>query len=106
MHADFAGMWGYEDEQDPSCVKSRTGFVIFIQGCPVVWKSKLQTDVATSTMESEYNDLSTSMRDVLPLKELTKDSDITRSRRNWLDRIQSNDSKERPKNYDLQYYVA
>jgi hypothetical protein len=59
VDADFAGMWGYEDEQDPSCVKSRTGFVIFIQGCPVVWKSKLQTDVATSTMESEYNALST-----------------------------------------------
>jgi hypothetical protein len=72
VDADFAGMWGYEDEQDPSCVKSRTGFVIFIQGCPVVWKSKLQTDVATSTMESEYNALSMSMRDVLPLKDLTK----------------------------------
>jgi hypothetical protein len=38
----------------------------------VVWKSKLQTDVATSTMESKYNALIMSMRDILPLKDLTK----------------------------------
>ena len=34
--------------------------------------SKLQSDVATSTMESEYNALSMSMREVLPLQSLTK----------------------------------
>ncbi len=72
VDADFAGMWGFEDEQDPSCVKSRTGFIIFIQSCPVFWMSKLQTDVATSTMESEYNAFSMSMREVLPLQILTK----------------------------------
>jgi hypothetical protein len=33
--------------------------------------SKLQTDIATSTMESEYNALSMSMRDFLPLQNLT-----------------------------------
>ena len=72
VDADFAGMWGFEDEQDPSCVKSRTGFIIFIQSCPVFWMSKLQSDVATSTMESEYNAFSMSMREVLPLQTLTK----------------------------------
>jgi hypothetical protein len=72
VDADFAGLWGYEHEQDPTSAKSRTGYVIFIQGCPIVWKSKIQGDVATSTMESEYNALSMSMRDVLPLLLLTK----------------------------------
>jgi hypothetical protein len=33
--------------------------------------SKLQTDIATSTMESEYNAFSMSMREVLPLQNLT-----------------------------------
>ena len=72
VDADFAGMWGYEDRDDPSCVKSRTGFVIFVMGAPIVWKSKLQDDIATSTMEAEYNALSTSMRDLLPLQHLVK----------------------------------
>jgi hypothetical protein len=57
VDAYFAGMWGYEDEQDPNCIKSLRGYVIFNQGCPVIWQSKLQGGVATSTMESEYNAL-------------------------------------------------
>ena len=70
VDADFAGLWPYEDKQDPSCVKSRTGFVICIANCPVIWSSKLQTDIATSTMEAEYNGLSMAMRDLLPFKRL------------------------------------
>ena len=53
---------------DPSCVKSRTGYAISICGCPVVWVSRLQTDIATATMEAEYNALSMAMRDLLPLR--------------------------------------
>jgi hypothetical protein len=66
-------MWGHEDKQDPACVKSRTGYVIFMMDCPVVWVSKLQSDIATSTMESEYNSLSIAMRDVIPLQHLAKE---------------------------------
>jgi hypothetical protein len=70
VDADFAGLWPYEDKHDPTCVKSRTGYVICISGCPVIWSSKLQTDIATSTMEAEYNGLSLSMRELLPFKRL------------------------------------
>jgi hypothetical protein len=70
VDADFAGLWGYEDKQDPSSIKSRTGYVIFIADCPVLWVSRLQTDIATSTMEAEYSALSTAMRDFLPIKKL------------------------------------
>jgi len=70
VDADFAGLWPYEDKQDPSCVKSRTGFVICISGCPVIWSSKLQQDITTSTMEAEYSALSIAMREVLPFKRL------------------------------------
>jgi hypothetical protein len=73
VDADFASLWGVEDKQDPSCVKSRTGYVIFINDCPVCWSSKLQGDIATSTMESEYNALSMAMREVIPLLRLTKE---------------------------------
>jgi hypothetical protein len=40
--------------------------------CPVVWVSKLQTDIATSTQESKYNAFSMAMRDLLPLQQLAK----------------------------------
>ena len=70
VDADFAGLWPHEDKNDPTCVKSRTGFVICISNCPVIWSSKLQTDIATSTMEAEYNGLSLCMRDLIPFKRL------------------------------------
>jgi hypothetical protein len=68
--ADFAGLWSYEDALDPTCVKSRTGFVNNLSNCPVIWTSKLQTEIALSTMEAEYNALSFAMRSVLPFKAL------------------------------------
>ena len=40
VDADFPGLWGYEDEQDPVCVKSRTGFTLTLFGCPMIWSSK------------------------------------------------------------------
>ncbi|KAL7526553.1 hypothetical protein ACHAXR_001542 [Thalassiosira sp. AJA248-18] len=37
--ADFAGLWGhqYQYPHDPHCARSRTGYVITLEGCPVVW---------------------------------------------------------------------
>jgi Reverse transcriptase (RNA-dependent DNA polymerase) len=72
VDADFAGLWPHEDKQDPTCVKSRTGFVICIAGCPVIWQSKLQHEIALSTMEAEYNALSFAMRSVLPFQRTVK----------------------------------
>jgi hypothetical protein len=70
VDSDFAGLWHQEDDQDPLCVKSRTGFVILLANCPLFWQSKLQGQVALSTMEAEYIALSTSLRSLLPLKTL------------------------------------
>jgi hypothetical protein len=42
VDADFAGLWPHEDHDDPVCVKSRSGYVICLSDCPVVWGSKLQ----------------------------------------------------------------
>jgi hypothetical protein len=67
VDADFAGGWGYEDPNNPFCVKSRTGFVIEVMGCPIQWMSKLQSNIATSTMEAEYTALSIALRAAIPL---------------------------------------
>ena len=37
VDADFAGLWTYEDDQDPVCVKSRTGYVMTLDDCPLHW---------------------------------------------------------------------
>ena len=70
VDADFAGLWPYEEKNDPTSVKSRTGYAICIANCPVIWTSKLQTSIALSTMEAEYNALSEALKSVLPLREL------------------------------------
>ena len=70
VDADFAGLWKHESDQDPVCVKSRTGYVITLGGCPVIWVSKLQTEIALSTLEAEYIALSSSMRDLVPMRRL------------------------------------
>ena len=65
--ADFAGLWKHEHPDDPHCVRSRTGYVITLAGCPVIWTSKMQTEIALSTMEAEYVALSSACRDLFPL---------------------------------------
>ena len=61
------------DSEDSENVLSRSGFIIFYAGCPIHWVSKLQTEIALSTTESEYIALSQSMRDVIPLMNLLKE---------------------------------
>jgi len=60
--SDFAVLWGYEEKTDPSCVKSRGGYTIFVGGCPVLWGSKLIDQIALSTMEAEYYAMSYAMK--------------------------------------------
>jgi hypothetical protein len=72
VDADFAGLYGYEDDQDSISVKSRTGYVLTLANCPLLWVSKLQTEIALSTMEAEYIALSQSMRDLIPVRRMVK----------------------------------
>ena len=72
VDADFCGLWGSEDPDDPVVSKSRTGFVILLAGCPLMWVSKLQTETSVSTMMAEHVALSSAMRELLPLKRVVK----------------------------------
>ena len=71
--SDFTGLFNDEDSQDPISVKSRTGYVIILGDCPLVWASKLQQEISLSTVEAEYVALSQSMRELIPLRELLKE---------------------------------
>ena len=68
--ADFAGRYGRDPDTEPASVKSRTGYIITLGGCPVFWKSQLQSSIALSTAEAEYVALSQSLRVLLPMQEL------------------------------------
>ena len=77
VDADFAGLWNVEHNDDPVSSKSRTGFVVFVGNCPVIWQSKLQVETALSTTEAEVVALSQSMRELLWLCRLIVDISST-----------------------------
>jgi len=71
--ADFAGGWSTADSENADCVLSRTGFVICYANCPVIWCSKLQTEIALSTAEAEYIAMSHALRETIPVQNLIKE---------------------------------
>ena len=71
--ADFAGLWNHEESADPHCVRSRTGYTITLSNCPVLWVSKLQTEIALSTMEAEYIAMSQACKDLFPIMDLVSE---------------------------------
>jgi hypothetical protein len=66
--ADYAGLYGIEDPEDPTSCRSRTGFLVTLGDNPLVWSSKLQSLVAAHTMEAEYIALSEMMKQVIFLR--------------------------------------
>jgi len=68
VDADFAGGYKRDPDEDPISAKSRLGWIIFLAGCPVVWKSKIQQDISTSSAESEYSALSLALKMLIPLR--------------------------------------
>ena len=67
VDSDFVGIFESEDPGNPVSVKSRIGYIIKFGNVPILWVSKLQTQIVLSAMEPEYIALSQSMRDLIPL---------------------------------------
>ena len=70
VDADFVGLWQGKDEQDPISV---TRYVITFTGSPIQWSSKLQTQIALSTMKSGYITLFQAMKELIGLREILKE---------------------------------
>ena len=73
VHANLAGGWDSADSSNADSLLSRTGFVICYAGCPIIWSSKLQTEIALSTTEAEYIAMSKALREALPVQRLAKE---------------------------------
>ena len=73
VDADFAGNWDKNDTHNPDTARSRHGYIIKFMGCPVVWKSQLQHEIALSSTESEYTGLSYALREAIPIMGLVQE---------------------------------
>jgi hypothetical protein len=71
VDASFAGnYYGVEPAENPVSVNSWTGIIIFLAGCPLIWKSQIQSSIALSTFHSEYSGLSHSRKILIPFRGL------------------------------------
>ncbi|KAE8186284.1 hypothetical protein CF335_g7486, partial [Tilletia laevis] len=67
-HTDLAQLVGYSDSDhgaDLSTRRSVTGYVFYLHGNPVTWRSKLQDTVSVSSTEAEYVALSEATREAI-----------------------------------------
>ena len=71
--ADFTGLQGNEDPQDPICDSIRNGFVVTFANFSLLWVSKLQTEIYLLTIHYEYLELSHSIRALIPLGIIIKE---------------------------------
>jgi len=42
----------------PTSIQARTGYIITYTGCPIIWASNLQSELALSTTDAEFISLS------------------------------------------------
>ena len=65
--------WDPQATDDPATARSRHGYIITYAGCPILWKSQLQTEIALSSCKSEHTGLSHALRDATPIMEMLKE---------------------------------
>jgi hypothetical protein len=68
VDSDFAGVWHRRFAHLRDSHLSRSGYVITFCGCPIYWKSKLQSEIALSTTEAELIALSQCLRELIPIR--------------------------------------
>ena len=73
VDAEFAIGWAQADADNAENLMPCTGYVIKYMLCPVLWCSKLQTEIDLSTTEAEYIALIQSMRELITFMILIKE---------------------------------
>ena len=73
VDADFSGSWDPKESWDQETARSRHGYIVKYDDCPLLWKSQMQTEIALSSTESEYTGLSYGLREVIPIIGLMKE---------------------------------
>ena len=62
VDADFSGNWNRSESEYRETSRSRHVYVTMYEGCPILHKDQLQTEIALSGTESEYTGLYYALR--------------------------------------------
>jgi hypothetical protein len=73
VDADFSGNWDPKESWDRDTARSRHGYIVKYENCPLLWKSQLQTEITFSSTESEYTGMLIGLREVIPLIKLLRE---------------------------------
>jgi hypothetical protein len=73
VDTDFSGSWDPKESWDWDTARSRRGYIVKYEGCPLLCKSQMQTEIALSSTESEYTGMSYGFREVIPIIEILKE---------------------------------
>ena len=74
VDASICGNWCQDKAApDSDTARSRPGYIIQYAGCPLIWKSQLQAEIAMSSTESQYMGTSYALRDAIPIMDLLKE---------------------------------
>jgi hypothetical protein len=73
VDADLVGNWDLADTQNRDSARSRHGYIIKYNNCPILWKSQMATEIAMSSTESEYTGASYALREAIPIMNLMKE---------------------------------
>ena len=69
--ADFAGAYDkHATTTHPKDLLSRSGYIVKVANCPIIWASKLGSTLALSTTEAEIHSLSAALREVIFMMKL------------------------------------
>jgi hypothetical protein len=71
--SDFDGVWHQELAHLRDSCLSHTGYINVLDGIPIHWSRKLQTEIALSSTEDEYIALRQCCRALLPIHRTLKD---------------------------------
>jgi hypothetical protein len=73
-NTNFSGLWSKTlAPVDPSTAKSRSGWITFYAGFPILWASKLQSQVALSTTKAKYIAMLQSLHNISPIMGLVQE---------------------------------
>ena len=70
VNADFARNWDPDKANNVDTARLRHGYIIYYAGCPITWKSSMQTKISLSTTEAEYMGISYTLHSAIPIMQL------------------------------------